>query len=309
MKFSHKQILDLLDILKRQELVFVASQLGTNYLSEYEIMLLESAGVGLSKFTNSVGIVEHAFLFGILSDAIGDERAKKMDYNQFKRFIASKNYIPLTKDEEEALEIVKNRAYTDITNLGSRMRTAVANSLHSQSQRSLLAQKTIKEQAVQAINLRMSAPSLAAELARATENWDTDWLRIAYYLTHEAYNSGKAQNILKTYGKDAEVWFDVYKGACKHCKRLYLEDPADEDSKPKVFKLVDVISNGNNIGRKVDNLLPSVSPVHPYCRCTINYKRPNVEWDDTLRSFVKPIRKVSKNKKLQGVKLNIKVSK
>jgi hypothetical protein len=55
--------------------------------------------------------------------------------------------------------------------------------------------------------------------------------------------------------------------------------------------------------------LPTVDPIHPYCRCTLNVKKPGYEWDENLRAFVKPQKYVPKNKKLQGVKLNIKVKK
>ena len=45
------------------------------------------------------------------------------------------------------------------------------------------------------------------------------------------------------------------------------------------------------------------------CRCTINYKDPDLEWDADLRAFVKVKKKTSTNPRLRGVKLNIKVSK
>ena len=76
-----------------------------------------------------------------------------------------------------------------------------------------------------------------------------------------------------------------------------------------VFPLKEIIANGNNIGRKVADWKPTISPTHPYCRCTINYKDPNIDWDAEMHAFVKPKKKVSSNPKLKGIKLNIKVSK
>lgn len=266
MIFTQAQIQDMLSIMSRYQLTFIATQLGPAYLSPADKAILLAAGIDVNKYKNSGGIIEHAFLFGILADAIGDDRAKKMDYPQFQKFIASKNFIPLTKEEEYALQQVKNRAYTDITNLGARMRSAVSNSvIRNNQQQSLAVQKMIREKTIKAVELRSGARALAADLANTSKDWEVDWLRIAYYLTHEAYNAGRAQSILKQHGADAEVYFDVYPGACKSCKKLYLEDPDDPDSKPIVFKLDEIIANGNNIGRKTADWKPTISPTHPYC--------------------------------------------
>ena len=310
MIFKQSQIQDMLSILKKYELVFITGQLGTDYLSKYDKDILLAAGIDLDKYKNKKGIIEHAFLFGILAEAIGDDRAKKMSYNSFKKFLVSGNFIPLTEEEEFALQTVKQRAYTDITNLGNRMRNSLSNSvLRNNQQQSLLVQKVIKEKTVKAIEFRLGARGLAADLAETSKDWEVDWLRISYYLTQEAYNSGRAQSILKQYGSDAEVYFDVYIGACNRCKELYLIDPEDPDSEPKIFKLKDIIANGNNIGRKVADWKPTISPIHPYCRCTINNKKPGFAWDSELRAFIIPIKKISGNPKLNGVKLNIKISK
>jgi hypothetical protein len=56
-------------------------------------------------------------------------------------------------------------------------------------------------------------------------------------------------------------------------------------------------------------LLPTISPVHPYCRCTINHKKDGFAWDSELRAFTIPIKKISTNPKLKNIKLNIKINK
>lgn len=308
MIFNYSQIQDMLAILKRYELIFIAGQIGIDYLSQAEKEILAAAGIDLNLFKDQKGIIEHAYLFGILSDAIGDIRAKKMNYTQFQKFLASGAFIPLTEEEEFALKQVKNRAYNDITNLGSRMRTGLSNSVvRNNQQQAALVQKIIKQKTVSAIELRKGATELAGDLANLSKDWEVDWLRIAYYLTHEAYNVGRAQNILKEYGENAEVYFDVFPKACNRCKELYLEEPDNPDSKPIIFKLKDIIANGNNIGRKAADWLPTAAPIHPYCRCIINHKKPGFDWNPKLRAFVTPVKK--KSSKLENKKLNIKVIK
>ncbi len=308
MIFNQSQIQEMLAILKRYESLFIAGQIGIDYLSPTEKNILSASGINLDDFKDQRGILEHAYLFGILSDAIGDVRAKKMNYTQFQKFLSSGAFIPLTKEEEFALKQVKNRAYNDITNLGSRMRTGLSNSVvRNNQQQAELVQKIIKQKTVSAIELRKGATELASDLANLSKDWEVDWLRIAYYLTHEAYNTGRAQNILNTHGGGVEVYFDVFPKACNRCKELYLEEPNNPDSKPKVFKLIDIIANGNNIGRKSIDWLPTVAPIHPYCRCIINYKKPGFDWDYKLRAFVKPVK--IKSSKLENKKLNIKITK
>ena len=308
LKLNNKQLNELLDILKRYQSLFILKQLGIDYLSQSERDVLAASGIDLAKYANATGVIEHAFLFGLLSEAIEDERAKKMDYAKFKKFLKTGAFLPLTEQELFALEQVKNRAYTDISGLGSRMLGKVSNIvIQSNTTQQYKIQELIKKKTIEAVKFRYTATQLAAELGEATQDWERDWLRIAYYLTHEAYNVGRGQSIFKQYGGDSEIYFDVYTGACKHCLKLYLTNPEDETSEPIVFKLKDVLANGNNIGRKVDEYMPTLSPVHPYCRCTVNYKKPGMGWDSSLRAFVIPTKVISS--KLKGVKLNIKVSK
>lgn len=310
MIFTQNQIQEILSILQRYELVFIAGQVGYNYLTPLEILTLKKAGIDVNQFKNSKGIIEHAFLFGILSEAIGDSRAKKMSYEQFQKFLASGNFIPLNETQQFSLDYIKQRSYNDIKGLGNRIRQGTANViLKSNSRQQLIIRDQIKKVSIKATELRYGPTTMAQELGELTGDWERDWLRISYYILHESYNHGRSQNILSKYGDDAEVYFDVFPGACKHCKELFLEDPEDPDSKPKIFKLKDIIANGNNIGRKVAEYLPTISPIHPYCRCIINLVPKDMDWDYNLRAFVIPKKYVSNNPKLNNVKLDINVSK
>ena len=83
MILSSAQINDIVAILQRHQLTFIAKQLGLNYLTPADRAILTAAGINLNTFTNSGGVVEHAYLFGLLSEALSDERVKKMNYKQF----------------------------------------------------------------------------------------------------------------------------------------------------------------------------------------------------------------------------------
>ena len=307
MIFTRLQINSVLSILKRHQSLFIASQIGIDYLTEAERDLLANSGVDLSLFVNQQGILDHAFLFGILADAIGDKRAKGMNYKEFQDFLKSGNFVPLTEQEESALDWLKQRSYNDITGIGNRMAIGTSNAILNNQP--LTIRDTIKQEAIRAVELRNSARDLAGKLGDLTQEWERDWLRIAYYLMHEAFNTGRAQNILREYGEDAEVYFDVFPGACQRCRDLYLTNPEDVESQPIIFKLRDVIANGNNIGRKADDWLPTVGPTHPYCRCIINHKPSDMNWNPELQAFTIPKKYIPKNERLKNVKLNITIRK
>ena len=57
MVFNQAQIQDMLSILKRYELLFIAGQLGLDFLSQSDKDILIAAGVDLDKFKNKKGIV------------------------------------------------------------------------------------------------------------------------------------------------------------------------------------------------------------------------------------------------------------
>ena len=310
MIFTPQQVTDIVSILTRHQLTFIAEQLGLNYLSPNDRAILTAAGIDLNQYTNAQGIVEHAYLFGLLSEALGDERAKNMNYQQFQKFIKSGQFVPLTEEEKFVLEQVKTQSYNDISGLGSKIIQGTRNIVvRANLQQQNKIRDIIKQKAVDAVKFRQSAAKMASEIGHATGDWERDFLRIAYYVLHNAYNYGRARTIFRDYGEDAEVYFNVLKGACKHCMELYLTDPDDIESPPKIFKLKDVLANGNNIGRKVADWLPTVSPIHPYCRCTICFHDPNTEWDSETLSYTKIKKYVPKNKKLRNIKLNIKVTK
>ena len=310
MIFTPQQVTDIVSILTRHQLTFIAEQLGLNYLSPSDRAILTAAGIDLNKYTNTQGVVEHAYLFGLLSEALDDDRAKNMNYQQFQKFIKSGQFVPLTEEEKFVLEQVKTQSYNDISGLGSRIihgtRNIVVRANLTQQNK---IRNIIKQKAINAVQFRQSAAKMASEIGHATGDWERDFLRIAYYVLHNAYNFGRARTIFRDHGEDAEVYFRVLEGACKHCMELYLTDPDDINSQPKIFKLKDVLANGNNIGRKVADWLPTISPIHPFCRCQVCSKEPNTEWDSETLSFTKIKKYVPKNKKLRNIKLNIKVTK
>lgn len=113
---------------------------------------------------------------------------------------------------------------------------------------------------------------IAQELRKITQDSRQDWDMV---IRSELMNNrleGEAEKILSgesAFSNDRENT-KVYKrpnpDACKHCKRLYLEN---NSKRPKVFTLGELMANGNNIGLKVADWKPTLGIIHPHCQCSL----------------------------------------
>jgi len=253
-----------MEIIDKHQSMFITTNIGPQYLSQYERQSLKNAGVDLEKFKDSRGKIDEAFAFGLLSSAISDNRAKSMNYKEFKKFMYSKNYMPLTRKEEAAVDSLKHQITNDVRVLGGRIKGDVAKIItHEDLNLQSKLDTSIVEAGIKAVQMRGSVSDMISEIGHKTGAWDRDLGRIAEYVLHNAYEEGRASTLEREYGKDVFVYKDVYPGACKHCIAGYLT--AGLGSKPRIFKLSELKSNGTNIGRKAADWKPTLGPLHPYC--------------------------------------------
>lgn len=264
--------------------LFIGQNIGKDVLSKKDIKLLKSRGIDVTKLPKQT-IADYAYQFGIIAQALGDKRSKDLTFDQLKKFIESKNYIPLTSSEKAALGFVKQQMYSDIKGLGNRISQDFSQiAIEVDQKRRIKYENIIKNEAIKALEYRKSVSELSSEIGHKTKDWARDFDRISDYVMHNAFQQGIASNLLKNHGEDVKVFFSVYPGACKHCIRIYLTDGIG--SKPKQFTLKSVIANGSNIGRKVIDWKPSISPLHPWCRCTLHVVPENGIWDTAKKRYI-----------------------
>lgn len=296
MIFTQNQIRELLDIIARYQITFIAKNIGADYLTTAERSILKSAGIKAEDIDKSKDVVDMAFKFGILSDALGDSRTKELAYKDFKKFIKSGKFVPLNQDEKAAIEFVKQQLTSDVRVLGGRINQDVSNILINE-------QRIVQEEAVKAIKNRDSVKKMALEIGHKTGNWGRDFDRISEFVLHKAYSEGRASGIERKDGDDAKVYIDVFPGACSHCVKNYLT--SGMGSRPIVFKLSELRANGTNVGRKQANWKPVIPPLHPFCRCQITHYKEGTVWDETKNRFVYP--KDFERKVKRTSKVNIQV--
>jgi hypothetical protein len=283
--FTANQIETLLNIIRTQHILFIATQIGPEMLSDSELSILREIGFDVNDI--KLTPFEEMFRWGMLSSSIGLKKAKNFKYDEFKRFVQSGNYLPLTPVERTAYNISQRQAASDIRGLGNRISQQTGQILieADRNQRKQY-EKIITEETASNIKNRGTISNLVSNLGHRTGDWARDFGRISDYVMHQAYEEGRAAHIMSQHGADALVYKKVFKSACKKCIELYLTKGFD--SQPILFKLSDLIDNGSNIGRKVSEWLPVVGPTHPWCRCMLVYVDPNYEWSEEDGDFTKP---------------------
>jgi hypothetical protein len=267
-------------------IVYIGSQFGSSILTQSDKNLLSKYNIDWRQFPDS-GKVDHAFKFGVLSEALGDKRAKSMNYAKFKEFLSSGRFIPLTEAEEKAVSYLKSRAYNDLKGLSETRKKALRTMIStSESERGKMLDQVLQKETSEGAKNRKTHKEIASAIRQTIKDPARDIDRIIDHVMHEAHDYGRAYSILRRTGPEAKVWFSVLADACDECVRIYLKNGAQ--SEPKVFKLSEVIANGNNIGRKRKDWKPVLGPVHPYCRCQSNEYKDKYVWNSDLQMFVPP---------------------
>ncbi len=286
MLFTPNQIEELLEIIKYHQIVFIARQVGGEVLSTKDRALLKKYNIDIEEYLKEIPGVEAAYLFGVLAEALGDSKTKELSFKDFKKYLAEGNYIPLSMVEEEALKQVKFQAYNDISGLSNKIQKDFY-------------QKAIEVETTKVIEGRKGIKDLVSNLQKKTKDYNRDFGRIADYIMHSCYETGRLNSIEHNYGEGALVYKDVYPGACKYCIELYLTNGLG--SEPRTFKSNELRSNGTNIGRKTKDWKSTLGPVHPWCRCTVHHLSEGYTWNEDkkifdLQNYIPKVKRKSKIK-------------
>lgn len=269
MIFSQDQLEELYNIIDTYNAIFIGTNVGADVLSQRDKDLLNDAGINVDDLPEDT-LIDNAFRFGVLAEALGNSATNSLSFDAFKAYIKNAKFIPLTNIEEKVLDRVRFQAYSDITNLGNQMQRQIA-------------QQNIENELRSTVEDRKTIKDMVLALGHRTGEWNRDFGRISDYLMHSAFEEGRAAYTEEMYGDNALVYKDVFPGACRHCIRLYLT--GDINSEPRLFKLSELRANGSNIGRKPEEWKATLGPLHPWCRCTLQHYNPDFEWNTETRSY------------------------
>jgi hypothetical protein len=214
------------------------------------------------------------------SDPIGDARALGLVETRLKLSgidpalatveqvrAAARNAAPLMPIEQEAAAFARQYAAQHAVALGNRVADQILSAVNVEDA-TLRAQMltTIRTKTAEAIETRASISKLTSSLRNATGDYARDWRRIAATEMQRAHQHGVATSIARDLGdggkKDPLVAKIPTPAACPRCRDLYTEG-----GKPRIFRLSELMANGENVGRKAKEWLPTVGPIHPACMC------------------------------------------
>lgn len=304
--FTNSQLEELMEIIDKHHSLFISTNIGPEYLSSEERKILKDSGIDLDKYRNSNGKIEEAFNFGILSSANSDPRVKGISYRDFKKFIHSKNYVPLSFKENAAIDHLKYQAHSDIKNMNSKIKADVNNIMLDKDKAFRVKFTEItRDAAIRAVEMRGTVRDMVSEIGHKTGKWEMDLGRVAEYTLHNAYEEGRAAELERSGGEEVLVYKDVYPGACKHCIKHYLT--AGFGSRPIIFKLSELRANGSNVGKKVNAWVATLGSLHPYCRCTVNELLSGFVWNEEKRTFVMGKKEIKSEKVRNRKKISVKI--
>ena len=144
---------------------------------------------------------------------------------------------------------------------------------------------------------------LASELGHFFKFWGTDWHWVAFHITHDYYSQRRffeRLSFLKQDHNQSLVFKTLEKSSCEKSREIYLTNSSDLKSEPKVFSLSELLNNGSNFGKELNEIKPTLGAtdfgiykdkdgeVHLiYDEFNIQTKEyPNDIWDYAKQNFV-----------------------
>lgn len=299
---THDQILQLQQAVE-DRYGFIAAQLQGNYtpepeqLERWKRLGLVPEHITTETFASSVPTemqyIRNAFIIGRMADAIEQSTT-------FEEAMRLALHMPIQKPDLAAIAIAEQQTAMYITDNAKDLATKIgqlaiqkrneqirqmAIDFHARKLKRTVLDEEAKREAGEEIPERYAEnwQQFKSELYHTMDDKARDWDRVAYTELVTAQETGKAHKILEDYGPDALVYKRTLPSACPQCVHAYCEE---DGVTPKVFKLSELLANGDNINRKplptkggkvVDTARPdgaaTMKPVsgtmHPFCACRL----------------------------------------
>jgi hypothetical protein len=281
-QITPKQLNELLDIIKFYHIAFIVEHIGKEFLTEEDIKLLKNFGIDINNIQNidTIGI---SFKFGILSEALSKSQAEKLEYEDFRKYIKSPKFIPLSKQEQLVLDSIKKQTTNDIKGLAEKAANEIGDRILTEERRQQMID-AITEEEQKAVEERKSMKQLVIDIQDRTEDWGRNFSKIVDFRSNTAFQEGRVMAI-KNEDENSLIYKQVYAGSCKHCIRVYLTNGIG--SEPRLFTPAELEANGDNIGRKSNDLKAVIGSTHVHCRCTVHKKLPGTKWNPETQQFDK----------------------
>lgn len=256
---SKKQIQAIEQIIRSKILAFTYEALGERALTADEIADLKRVGLIKDSVRNMVG---DPYTLGKIVASLPSGDARRMTMAQVLK--AATKLKPLSRVEQKAIEWASEHAGQYIRGLGDDMVKEARAGIALESGAAL---RAVQNQVTESISNRETVSQLKTRLFHSFDDKNRDWQRVAATEINNAIQNGIYQTIWESSpkGGDQLVFKRPAGDACRHCKRLHLEE---DGITPKIFKLSEL--RESNIGLKANDWEATVGAVHPWCQCQLS---------------------------------------
>lgn len=221
-------------------------------------------------------IIKRAFQFG--QHSILNSKVLAMSDTEFEDYLDRK-HIVLDETTQELVKLLRRSFTVHVGTLSSGMTSKVGQTLlkaDKQLQRRLV--KRQRQSLFLEIERRKALASIAKDMSEITEQQLNNASRTVATETNNAYQEGRAGEILKKAGGgDPRVFKRPRHDACKECVDAYLQE---DKLTPKVFTLSELLDNGSNIGKSRSERKAVIDSFHPWCACELHWLPPGFGFDD-----------------------------
>lgn len=220
-------------------------------------------------------LITNSYQYGRLAIVQG----KDLSVMAEKEVIKLLKQLKMTKSQQRSIEAAKIRAQQHIDSITQRITSTVV-TMAVQSDLSMW--ETIKEVIPAALENNTPRHRVIQQLRDKTQDLNRDWHRVAHSEMWNAKLQGEAEAIVNNespfskQGVDTLVYKKPAHNACAKCKQLYLEK---DGVTPRVFKLSELLANGDNYGKKQADWVPTLGILHPNCMCPLNVMPPGTKFD------------------------------
>lgn len=247
MNITPDELHQINDIIKAYHLRFTLNLIGSSYFSAVEKNLLKKFFGKDILNENFIPIIDQIYLMGQLAVKIGDPNLLSLSYNDFILSLNKDQYPKYGKIEDKSVEKYKKQAYLDV--LSSEFYVS----------------KDIRQTLLNVVDdtKKDTIEQFGEILKNKLPDWNNNINASISYLSQTTFERGKVDKIKEIYGEDKLVYKMPLPGACKYCIAAYLVNGVG--SRPRIFKLRELVANGDNIGRKPADWLPVLGAMHPHC--------------------------------------------
>jgi hypothetical protein len=220
------------------------------------------------------GLIADAYTIARMRGGDHFQDREKISLKQFRQRVKSSPLI-LSPREQYAIEHVKRSAGNYITKLRDNMLADVEGEIrsHNYEEQNKILNDVIRPTIDEGIrSANVTVREVASRLRERTGDTYRNWKRVAVTEMSNALNLGAADAIIeRNHGQSTDDVF-VYKivhmdaVTCPYCRKFYLEE---DGITPKVYKMSELIANGDNYGKKANEWKPVIGATHPNERCEL----------------------------------------